>query len=120
MYVDDTGFYFRGASLAQLNETINEDLESLDHWLKGNTLLLNVVKTVSMHILSRQKHQKILGESELKIRDTNIQHVKETKYLALQIDRHLTWKKYVGTISRKVSRAMAVLSVQNSFYNRIS
>ena len=90
MYVDDTGLYYRGASLAQQNETINKDLESLDLWLKGNKLSLHIVKTVSMNILFHQKHQKILGELELKIRDTNIQNVKETKYLGFQIDRHLT------------------------------
>ena len=58
----DTGFYFRGASLDQLNESFNKDLESLDHWLKGSKVSLNVVKAASMNILSRQKHQKILGE----------------------------------------------------------
>ena len=59
-----------------------------------------------MNILSRQKHQKVLGELDLKICDTNIQNVKETKYLGLQIDGHLTWNKHVDTISRKVSRAL--------------
>ena len=93
MYADDTGLYYRGASLAQLNEIINKDLESLEHWLKGIKLSLNVVKTVSMNILSRQKHQKILAELDLKIRNTNIENVKETKYLGLQIDGHLTCKQ---------------------------
>ena len=49
------------------------------------------------------------GELDLKIRDTNIQNVKGTKYFGLQIDRHLTWKKHADTISRKVSRALGVL-----------
>ena len=62
MYADDAGLNLRGASLAQMNETINKDLESLDNWLTGNKLSLNVVKTVSMNILSPQKHQKILGD----------------------------------------------------------
>ena len=43
MYADDTGLYYRGASLAQLNETINKDLEGLDNWLKRNKLSLNDV-----------------------------------------------------------------------------
>ena len=92
--------YLRGASLAQLNETINKDLESLAHRPKGNKLSLTVGKTVSMNILSRQKHQRILGELDLKTRDTNIQNVREAEYLGLQIDEHLTWKKHVGMISR--------------------
>ena len=54
MYANDTGHYLRGASLAQLYETISKDLESNDHWLKGNKLSLNIVKTVSMNILIRQ------------------------------------------------------------------
>ena len=61
-----------------------------------------------MNTLSRQKHQKILGELDLKMRDINNQNVKETKYLGLQIDRHLTWKKHVDTISRKSSRALGI------------
>ena len=115
MYTDDTSLYDRGASLAQLNETINKDLKRLDIWLKGNKLSLNVVNTVSMNILSRQKHQKVLGELDLKIRDTNIQNVIETKYLGLQIDRHLTWTKHVDAISRKVSRALGVLKHAKKF-----
>ena len=85
MYADDTGLNHRGA---QLNETINKDLKSLDHWLKGNKLSLI------------QKHQKLLDELDLKIRDTNIQNVKEAKYLGLQIDRYPTWK--IGFINFKM------------------
>ena len=114
-YADDNGLYYRRASLDQLNETINKDVESLDYWLKGNKLSLIVGKTVSINILSRQKHQKILGELDLKIRDTNIQNVKETKYFGLQIDRHLTGKKHVDKISRKVSRALGVLKHAKKF-----
>ena len=54
-------------------------------------------------------HSRGEGELDLKIRDTNIQNVKGTKYFGLQIDRHLTWKKHADTISRKVSRALGVL-----------
>ena len=115
MNADDAVLYYRGASLAQRNDTINKDLESLDNWLKGNKLSLNVVKTISMNILPRQKHQKILGELDLKVRDTNTQNVKETKYLGLQIDRHLTGKKHVDVISRKVSHALGVLKHAKQF-----
>jgi len=68
-----------------------------------------------MNILSRQKHQMVLGELDLKIRDTNIQNGKETKYLGLQIDRNLPWKKHVDSISRKVSRALGVLKHATQF-----
>ena len=85
------------------------DHEGLDLWLKGNKPSLNVVETVYMNILYRQKHRKKIDELDLKICDANIQNVKETKYLSLQIDGHLAWKKHVDTISRKISRALGVL-----------
>ena len=103
-----------------LNETINKDHESLENWIKGNKLSLNVVTTISMRILSCQKHQKVLGKLDLRLRDTNIQNGKETKYLGLQIDRHLTWKKQMDTKSRKVSRALGLLKHAKHFYQRTS
>ena len=54
MYADDAD---------HLNETINKDLGRLDNWLKGNKLSLNIVKTVSMNILSHQKHLKVFQYS---------------------------------------------------------
>ena len=45
----------------------------------------------------------------------NIQNVSETNYLGLQIDRHIAWKKHVGIISRKVSRAIRVLNHAKHF-----
>ena len=81
-------------------------LRALIIGLKGTSY---AVKTVSINFLTRQRSQKLLGELELKIRDTVIQNVNETKYLGLQIDRHLTWKKHVDIISRYVSRAIGVL-----------
>ena len=65
MYADDANLNFCGANLAQLNDTINKDLQSLEHWLRGNKLSLNVVKAVSMNILSRQRYQRILGRIRL-------------------------------------------------------
>ena len=87
MYADGTALYLRGASLDQLNAATNKDYESLDHWLTENKLSLNVIKTVSINILTRQKDQKLLGELDLKIHDTSIQNVKEAKYLGIQFDR---------------------------------
>ena len=68
-----------------------------------------------MNILTRQKIQKLLSELDLKILDTNIQNVNETKFLGLQIDKHLTWKRHVDILSRKVSRAIGELKHAKQF-----
>ena len=45
MYVDGTSLCFKSKDILKLNRAINRDLEGLDSWLKGNKLLINVVKT---------------------------------------------------------------------------
>ena len=41
--------------LTRLNEAINSDLKELDTWIQGNKLSLNVAKTHSMLISTKQK-----------------------------------------------------------------
>ena len=72
-----------------------------------------------MLIPSKQKHNSILkGQNEdlkLKIRDNELEVVKKTKYLGLQIDRSLDLKEQIKTVSAKVSRAVGFLKHAKSF-----
>ena len=56
MYAHDTSLSFKADNISRLSEALNEDLEALDNWLKGNKLSLNVAKTQSMVISTKQKH----------------------------------------------------------------
>ena len=95
MYADDTSLYYSSSDISQLNDALNEDLKKLDRWLKGNKLSLNVVKTRSMLITTKQR-KKYLETSDQNfkpsIREENVQVVSNTKYLGIQIDENLTWK----------------------------
>ena len=66
-----------------------------------------------MLISSKQKHNSIFkGQNEdlkLKIRDNELEVVKKTKYLGLQIDCSLDWKEQITAVSAKVSRAIGFL-----------
>ena len=53
--------------MTQLNGAINNDLKQLDAWLQGNKLSLNVTKTHSMLITTKQKR------SVLKSTDQNLE-----------------------------------------------
>ena len=63
MYAGDTGIYHSSKDITQLNKALNEDLKKLDIWLKGNKLSLNVCKTRSMLITTKQR-QKCLKASD--------------------------------------------------------
>ena len=117
MYADDTSLCYQSHDLTRLNEAINSDLRKLDAWLQGNKLSLNVAKTHSMLVSTKQKHNILKGQNEdltLKIRDNELEVVK-TKYLGLQIDCSLDWKEQIKAVFAKVSRVVGVLKHAKSF-----
>ena len=107
MYADDTSLCYQSLDINKLNEVINNDLEELQKWLMGNKLSLNAMKTQSMLISTKQKHM-ILRNQDLKIRDHELEVIGTTKYLGLQIDNSLDWKRHVSVLSSK-SKAVGFL-----------
>ena len=55
MYADDTSLCYQSSDMTQLSEAIKNDLKILDTWLQGNKLTLNVAKTHSMLLCTKQK-----------------------------------------------------------------
>ena len=118
MYADDTSLCHQSHDLTQLNEAINSDLSKLKTWLQGNKLSLNVAKTHSMLISTKQKHNSLKSRNEalaLKIRDNELEVVQKTKYLGVQIDCSLDWKEQIKAVSTKVSRVIGFLRHAKSF-----
>ena len=95
MYADDTSLCYQSSDINELNEAINNDLKQLDSWLQGNKLSLNVAKTNSMLVFTKQQHNILKSRNEdldLKIRDNEVEIIQKTKYLGVQIDNSLTHK----------------------------
>ena len=92
MYADDTSISYSSDSVTNINDSVNEDLNHLKNWLESNKLSLNLAKTQSMLIGSRNRLKKIImsenPEPALKIGEEPISMVKHTKYLGVQIDQH--------------------------------
>ena len=123
MYADDTSLCHQSRDLTQLNEAINSDLSKLETWLQGNKLSLNVAKSHSMLISTKQKHKSLKSRNEaldLKIRDNELEVVQKTKYLGVQIDCCLDWKEQIKAVSTKVSRAISFLRHVKSFLPQAS
>ena len=112
MYADDTSLCHQSHDLTQLNEAINSDLKKLETWLNGNKLSLNVAKTHSMLMSTKQKGSSLRSRNEaleLKIRENELEVVQKTEYLGVQIDCNLDWKEQIKAVSTKVSRAIGFL-----------
>ena len=74
--------------MAQLNEAINNDLNQLSTWLQANKLSLNVAKTHSMLIPTKQKQDGLSSTNqnlELNICGNELYVVQKTKYLTFYI-----------------------------------
>ena len=120
MYADGTSLCYQSHDLTRLNQAKNNDLQKLDTWLQGNKLSLNIAKTHSMLISTKQK-QNILKcqnkDLDLKIleNEVEVEVVKKTKYLGVQIDSSLDWKEQIKAVSNKVPRAVGFLRHAKSF-----
>ena len=78
----------------------------------GNKLSLDAMKTQSMLISTKQKHTILRNQGQklsLKIMDHELEVVDTIKYLGLQIDNSLDWKRHVSVLSSKVSKTVAFL-----------
>ena len=118
MYADDTSLCYQSSDIDQLNEAINNDLKQLDIWLQGNKLSLNVARTNSMFVATKQKHNILNSRNDdldLKIRNNDLEIIQKTKYLGVQIDNSLNWKEHIRTVSTKVSRAIGFLKHAKTF-----
>ena len=96
MYADDSCISLQTDNISDLNEALNKDLETLFTWLNGNRLSLNVAKTQSMTIATKQKQAALENQNEqlnLQIRNETLEIVQCTKYLGVHIDNTLDWKK---------------------------
>ena len=59
MYADDTTISHSSNNIDKLNDYLNRDLNCLEHWLQGNKMSLNLIKTQAMVVGSRPKLKKI-------------------------------------------------------------
>ena len=105
MFADDTSVSYAANSVNELQNVLNSELKSLHNWLITNRLSLNIAKTIG----SRQKIRAIDDEITIKINELEINRVDSVKSLGVYIDNHLTWKKHVDKISKKIASAIGAL-----------
>ena len=113
MYADDTSISFLANSIPVINERINEDLDSVRTWLAANKLSLNVAKTHCLIIGSGQKLKNIQQNTAVKpslvIGRETVSMIKDTKYLGVYVDQHLSWDVQISNMVKKISKALGML-----------
>ena len=107
LFADDTNMFFTGKNLKTMATVINEELIKVQEWLHCNKLSLNVLKT---HYIIFTSRNKCVNDVDIRINDAHIERVYATKFLGVQIDAQLTWKKHIEYTCKKLSKCVGILA----------
>ena len=101
LFADDTSIIITNPSPSKFKEDINNIIDNVNDWFRGNSLSLNYDKTYFL-----QFRPKNSSESNIKISCDNklIKETKNTKFLVLDIDSSLSWKNSIVQKIIKLSR----------------
>ena len=115
LFADDTTIYMSHRNLNYINHCIEHDLEIISNWFKANLLTLNPNKTVAMQFLHRKSTGKIIS---IKIDNTQLPFVKETKFLGIWLDEKLSWNSHTIKLINKLKRNIHLLSNHRNFLDK--
>ena len=114
LYADDAVLMFSSASIDQLIEIMQHDLDILKKYLELNKLQLNIEKT-NYIIFDKYKTNESQSASIPTINNTVINKVTETKYLGLIIDSKLSRHQHINKIKNKIKPIIFAVKRHNNY-----
>ena len=107
LFADDTNIFFSHSNLEYLSLTVNTELNNLTDWFRAIKLSVNIEKSNFMIFRPRQKRQTL--DIRICLSNQEIHQVKESVFLGVVLDEHLTWIPHINNITRKVSKAIGIM-----------
>ena len=104
MLTDDTTLHTSGKSVVQIQKTLQLCLDNISVGCNVNHMLINPVKTKSMIITTRQKHQLSDLSLRLSLDGQNIENVTEHRLLCLILDSQFRWQVQIEHICKSMSK----------------
>ena len=108
LFADDTNLFMSHKDPVYLTASSNSELNKLSTWFKANKLSLNLRKTNFMLFKPRQKSYHF--PMQICINEQRIEQVKETVFLGVVLDEHLSWKPHISQVARKISKSIGVIN----------
>ena len=90
-----TYFFLKDFNL--VSETLNSEMCKLTRWCRANKMSNNFKKSNFMVFRPRQRRQTLA--LSIQIDNNNIDCVKETAFLGVILDEHLSWKPHILSTS---------------------
>ena len=90
------------------SKQVSYELKNLAYWLKANKISLNVAKT--KHLLFTSPKKQLGSDLKIKLNGKRFCETDSVKYLGIQIDKSLTWKRQINHVTLRLNNANAKLS----------
>ena len=106
LFADDCTIYTSQENRSELENSLQKELDNLTRWSNENRMQINIDKTKSMLITTRQKLQTLAingSPLELRMGTLPIVNVNEHKTLVLLIDSHFSWSSHVHVLTKKIA-----------------
>ena len=109
LYADDTVLVANAPDIFDARSLLQNDLDNVANWCKGNKLSINIKKTKSMIISTRSMVKKHAAIPRLKILGYPLEYVFQYKYLGVTIDEILSFNAHLNNTIKLVSHKIFLL-----------
>ena len=82
---------------------MQDSLDQVSNWCDNKHIVINPIKTNSMKIATRQKHQLSPSPLDLVLNGAKIDQVSEHRLLGITIDNTLRWDSHTSNVCKTVS-----------------
>ena len=114
LFADDTNIFIHAKSKTEVYEKAKQVLKSIHYYMSTNKLHINANKSCYMHFdpVNINKNSDIDSTTNynLKIHNTSIKQVTQTKFLGVIIDEKLTWQTHITQLKRKLACCAGLLN----------
>ena len=94
----------------QIRSNMQDSLDQVTNWCDGNHMVINPIKTKSLTIATRRKHQMSPLPLDLVLNGANIDQVSEHRLLGIIIQNKFRWDSHINNVCKTVSRRVFLVS----------
>lgn len=110
LFADDSTLSTSSKNILTIQQTLQNSIDDVSRWCNSNKMALNHLKSKSMVITTRQKHQLQPLSLQLSIGSNTIQQVKVHRVLGCIIDETMSFHPHIDSVLKTVSRNLYLMS----------
>ena len=96
LYADNTSIMYSSKDTLEINNVLNEELQTVSEWMHSNKLTLNAFKSKVMTFSTSQKMKRNNNNLTVKVDNEVLENVTEFKYLVVWFDQYLRWDTHMN------------------------